>query len=209
MQRSCPASLRQVVQDAGKRQQRWLCQLPGNLTCVWHSQQWWWAEAVAGLVFSVLLPRAGLHDWTADSRGKAAGVPEWGQRRLLRVLPAGVCMKEVVAMAVPSQRSELWASGGFQGFQRHFCRGQTSEVKVNESGYAFNTSRKYYVHQSIIGQKNGPKSTDLWQLSGEKRKPGCCSLHCTFPSHPDHQCQPCTVSGESNGSAPLHDHIWC
>lgn len=115
MQRSCPASLRQVVQDAGKRQQRWLCQLPGNLTCVWHSQQWWWAEAVAGLVFSVLLPRAGLHDWTADSRGKAAAVPEWGQRRLLRVPPAGVCMKEVVAMAVPSQRSELWASGGFQG----------------------------------------------------------------------------------------------
>lgn len=31
-QRSCPASLRQAMQDAGTRQQLWLCQLPGNLT---------------------------------------------------------------------------------------------------------------------------------------------------------------------------------
>lgn len=120
----------------------------------------------------------------------------------------GFVWKRLWLWQCPAKGQSCEHQGDFRGL-RHFCRGQTSEVKVNESGYAFNTSRKYYVHQSIIGQKKGPKSTDLWQLSGEKKKPGCCSLHCTFPSHPDHQCQPCTVSGESNGSAPLHDHIWC
>lgn len=64
----------------------------------------------------------------------------------------GVCVEEVVATALPSQRSELLTTQVEFRWLRHFLLGATRGVEVNESGYAFNTSRNY-VHQSIAGQK--------------------------------------------------------
>lgn len=64
----------------------------------------------------------------------------------------GVCVEDVAATALPRQRSELLTTQVEFRWLRHFLLGATSGVEVNESGYAFKTSRKY-VHQSIVGQK--------------------------------------------------------